>query len=277
MDRGYENLALRAAYMTLAGSRAAALGSRAFSTQGRWAVLYYHSVKDCERAAFRRQARAMAGGATAVSEIGGAAFTGDPRVGLTFDDGFACLMVNAVPALVEYGVPATVFVVSGMLGKTPSWAMPGGHRDAGERMMTAGELRRLPRDLVSLGSHTVTHPRLDRVSSDEVRRELRDSRNAIQDVVGRPVEALAFPHGAYTPECIEIAYELGYRQLFTIDACAFPGPLKHGLIGRFHVAPLESLLELRLKMMGAYDWLFHVRRAKRCILSRGTSCAAAGD
>jgi peptidoglycan/xylan/chitin deacetylase (PgdA/CDA1 family) len=81
-------------------------------------------------------------------------------------------------------------------------------------MLTWDELRELARDpLVTIGAHTVTHRRLARLSDDDARRELADSRARLEAEVGRPVRHLAYPFGgpaACGPREFQLAGEAGF-------------------------------------------------------------------
>ena len=75
---------------------------------------------------------------------------------LTFDDGFVDNLDTLAPLLAELAAPATVFVVSGWLGKP--------HRSAPwTRVVSAEELRALHVLGVEIGAHSVTHPDLSRL------------------------------------------------------------------------------------------------------------------
>jgi peptidoglycan/xylan/chitin deacetylase (PgdA/CDA1 family) len=91
------------------------------------------------------------------------------------------------------------------------------------RVLTAEEIVRLVEGgLVDVGSHTVTHAPLGLLSPAEQRTELRDSRLALERIVGRPVELLSYPFGGVddlTSETASLAALCGYRL-----ACAnWPG------------------------------------------------------
>jgi peptidoglycan/xylan/chitin deacetylase (PgdA/CDA1 family) len=117
-----------------------------------------------------------------------------PAVALTFDDGLASVYRHAWPVLARHGYPATVFLVTGHAGGDSGWpSQPARVRrrpllgwEAAREMAAAG---------IEMGSHTVSHPDLTRLSPDEARAELVASRMAIEDRLGVAVQALAYPYG----------------------------------------------------------------------------------
>ena len=93
---------------------------------------------------------------------------------LTFDDGFVDNLDTLAPLLAELTAPATVFVVSGWLGKP--------HRSAPwTRVVSAEELRALHLLGVEIGAHSVTPPRSEpgrvRGSARRARAEQAGSRS----------------------------------------------------------------------------------------------------
>ena len=259
MERGFSHPILRRAYMGLALARSAGMALGAGKAP-EWVVLYYHAVRDAQREGFLKQMRHVAPRAGSIAEmLDGPGQGPRPRAAVTFDDGFVSVLENAVPVLAAESVPATVFAVAGAPGNKPSWQAG---VDAGETMMTAAQLRQLPADLVTVGSHGMTHRPLDTLPLEEAGEELAGSRRALEDILGRKVTAFAFPYGAYNERLCRMAFDAGYEQVFTIDACGHPGPLPHGLIGRFAAEPDEPEAQFRLKAAGAYDWLWRVRGAK---------------
>lgn len=64
-----------------------------------------------------------------------------------------------------------------------------------DRMMTWDEARAMAGDGISFGAHTVTHPLLTFEQDETVERELADSRRAIEERLGRPARAFAYPNG----------------------------------------------------------------------------------
>ena len=87
------------------------------------------------------------------------------------------------------------------------------------RPMTPDELRRLAAfDGVTIGAHTVTHPSLGALTSEEQERELVESRETLERFLEIPVRLLAYPFGKppdVSPETRAIAQATGYAAAFT--------------------------------------------------------------
>jgi len=82
------------------------------------------------------------------------------------------------------------------------------------RALTWAEIREMSASGIEFGSHTVSHRCLARLSSIEIERELRFSKERIETEIGKPVTALAYPFGgltAFNAEVIGTAHRLGYR------------------------------------------------------------------
>ncbi len=217
-----------------------------------YVILYYHSVRDSERARFADQMRLLRRVATPVGtgdDI--ASVPGVRYCAVTFDDVFENVLSNALPELSGQGIPATIFVTSGTMGRNASW-WPGA--ESRERLISAAQLRGLPNS-VEIGSHTVSHPLLSRLSECAARSELTSSRRDLENVIGRPVTVFSFPYGDVTEELIGWCREAGYRRVFTSLPFLAPFDQTTYVVGRVAVDPSESLFVFRLKLMGAYRWL----------------------
>ncbi|MFO7694295.1 MAG: polysaccharide deacetylase family protein [Vicinamibacterales bacterium] len=124
------------------------------------------------------------------------------RVVLTFDDGFAHLDSQAWPEIARLGFTAILFAVSGRLGGRSDWP---GWPPAVEpfRMMDAHALRDAADAGIEIGAHSVSHPRLSRTPAERVEREIADSQAHLEDAVGRPVRAFAYPFGDAPPAAVD--------------------------------------------------------------------------
>src|SRR5258708_28364377 len=57
------------------------------------------------------------------------------------------------------------------------------------------ELERLDPDVVTIGSHTMTHPILTSLTAEETEAETRDSRMALERRLDRPISVFCYPSG----------------------------------------------------------------------------------
>ena len=139
--------------------------------------------------------------------------SGAPVDGLatvTFDDGLVGVAEHAAPILDELGLPATIFAVSDRLGASPDWW------EGARRTLSARELREVcSASQLSLGSHSRTHRSLPTLDHDVLRDELDGSRRRLEDVVGHPVDLLAYPSGHHDQRVRTAARAAGYRAGFT--------------------------------------------------------------
>jgi peptidoglycan/xylan/chitin deacetylase (PgdA/CDA1 family) len=223
-------------------------------------VLYYHGIGAGQRERFARQMNEVLR-LTQPIHIGAELKpNGAERYcGITFDDGFVSVMENALPELETRRIPATLFVPTGNMGSRPAWitnpASPANH----ERVVSRAELAALKdRQLVTVGSHSVSHPNFVKLDEAQATVEFKQSKADLEAVLGRPVRLFSFPHGAYNQSLLELAREAGYERVLTIKPECISVPDANFVQGRVAVGPDDWPLEFRLKLLGAYRWLARV-------------------
>lgn len=228
-------------------------------------ILYYHAVPGCKRAAFGRQMDTLARHAEVVpADWSDVTNNGPPAVAITFDDAFVSVAENALPTLAERGFPCTVFAPSGVLGRAPDWSMES-TADSGEVVLDAERLRQIQGPLVTIGAHSISHPRLTRLSLERADAEISGSRDYLAQILGCPISLFAFPYGDYNTGIAALCSREGFKHAFTITPASVDVRKESLLRGRVAVDPEDGPLEFRLKVAGAYAWLRWVSSIKRLI------------
>ncbi len=85
-------------------------------------------------------------------------------------------------------------------------------------MLTWDELRRIARDGMAVGAHTVTHPILTRMSEQEAAREIVESRQRLETALDVPVRHFAYPNGRpddVSPAVRRLVKWAGFRSAYT--------------------------------------------------------------
>lgn len=161
---------------------------------------------------------------------------------LTFDDAYADFLENAAPVLLQHQYPATVYAVSGMLGRTSEWDRGSGPEPA--PLMTAAQLREVQQLGFTVGSHTKNHLRLAEQTPDTVQAELKDSKMTLEDILGQSVDHLCYPYGSHNLATLHASNEAGYLTAATCQRAA--------------ATAADDLLSLPRKAISRGDSLFGV-------------------
>ncbi len=131
--------------------------------------------------------------------------TGLPQrpVLLTFDDGSATHHSVALPVLTDLGFLATFFPMTVVLNK-PDW-------------LSDDQLRDLDRAGMTIGAHTWDHQRIDRLTDDHWVTQLDQPRAQLAEILGHPVDLMAYPFGVWSQEALSHVAAAGYRAAFQLS------------------------------------------------------------
>jgi peptidoglycan/xylan/chitin deacetylase (PgdA/CDA1 family) len=101
-----------------------------------------------------------------------------------------------------------------LLEQLSVWIHAGPEGRITHRTLSADELVCLDKGgLVEIGAHTVTHPVLSTLSIPNQQSEIQQSKADLENILGRPVRSLAYPHGSqgdYTKATMAIAQKAGF-------------------------------------------------------------------
>jgi peptidoglycan/xylan/chitin deacetylase (PgdA/CDA1 family) len=251
----------------------AATVGRLAGAPGRLRILVFHDVGDDGSDLFAVTKRRLADylsllkdqGYTTVragdlAAAGPAALSGERLAVLTFDDAYAAQRDIAAELLAQHGMTATFFVISSFLSQDRSRCVFAGKQ---HDFLGAEDLRQMALAGFEIGSHSHTHALCGTLSPDQVEREAALSKQILQQELGRPVTAFAYPYGrqrAFSGATRAALQKSGYATAFTVEGTRVgqdcdPLRLPRTCIGRF-----DTPATFRRKLHGCYDFIGRVRK-----------------
>jgi peptidoglycan/xylan/chitin deacetylase (PgdA/CDA1 family) len=123
------------------------------------------------------------------------------EIDITFDDGNDSDFTIAFPMLAEARMSSTFFVLAGRFDQKGALS-----RAQTVEMAEAG---------MAIGSHGHDHIDWTKASDDQMRRELHDARGRIEDCLGKAVDKVSIPFGAFDARVLRLISKAGYRQVYT--------------------------------------------------------------
>lgn len=126
---------------------------------------------------------------------------------ISFDDGYRTTLTNAWPLLRKTGFSATVFLVSGLIGKTNSWD----ENEIQEPLLDEADVLKMHGEGCSFGSHTRTHIALTKTPADIASRELNESREELETLLDEPVTSFCYPYAKQNAVVRGLVRAAGYN------------------------------------------------------------------
>jgi peptidoglycan/xylan/chitin deacetylase (PgdA/CDA1 family) len=139
----------------------------------------------------------------------------DRRVVLTFDDGFRNVWEHALQPLAAHGFTATQFLVANFIGQLNQWEMREG--EVREHLMDVAQVKDWLSAGHKIGSHSLSHPYLTRLSIRDAREQIVTSKKKLEDTFGVPVEDFCYPYGNWNEAVRDLVMEAGYRTACAAD------------------------------------------------------------
>ena len=140
---------------------------------------------------------------------------------VTVDDGGISYYTEVADRLEAYGWRGYCFVSTDYIGT--------------RGFLDVQQLRELDARGHVIGSHSASHPaRIHALGPDAIRREWRESRSVLEDLLGHEVHTASVPGGYYARQVAHAAGDAGIRVLFTSEpTCAVREERGCTLMGRF--------------------------------------------
>jgi len=124
-------------------------------------------------------------------------------VAITFDDGYRDNLTVALPLLEKFRLPMTLFVTAGFIGR--------------DEYLSLQDLREISRHpLVTIGAHGLWHRHFTRLTTEEARFELIESRRLLEGMIDRKVDLMAWPFGECNARLERLSAQCGYRASWSV-------------------------------------------------------------
>ncbi len=178
---------------------------------------------------------------------------------ITFDDGYASWISEALPILKKYNAQALFFINSGLVDvslndeETAVYMKKRLHLFP-KKALTWEGVRMLVKEGHMIGGHTRTHAHLGKASPKKTRREIDEDKKVIEAQIGKKITEFAYPFGTrrhVTELAKQEVQALGYSRGYTA--------ISRFVSGDLYATPrmcIESGLSprmLRWWVLGAYD------------------------
>ncbi|MBN2040495.1 MAG: polysaccharide deacetylase family protein [Spirochaetes bacterium] len=111
---------------------------------------------------------------------------------ITFDDGYRSVYDHAYPVMKKYGYKGIIFLITDRIEK-----------DWNRMFMNREQINELIKEGWEIGSHTITHPKLNQISMEEATNEIIASKKTLEDMFGVKVISFAYPYGLFNKKVID--------------------------------------------------------------------------
>ncbi|MDF0551919.1 sulfotransferase [Kamptonema sp. UHCC 0994] len=181
---------------------------------------------------------------------------------ITFDGGYLNFFNYAWPLLKRYGFKATVFLVAARIGTTNIWESA----DSPEvPLLGWSEICQLRDEGVDFGSLGTTYQPLSLLSPREIVQEALRSQFILEQRLGIPVKAFAYPYGDFDPIVQDLIRACGYT--YGLSYLSGINDLNDSLLalGRIDMMPIDGWQDL------VGNFIDQLRRIKKQFISQFTN------
>lgn len=130
---------------------------------------------------------------------------------VTFDDGYQDNLINALPILEKYKIPAAFFISATLVGEI----------FYGKQLLNWDEIRELSKkNFITIGSHGMKHENYAQITMNEIESNLKLSKKIIEEKISRNILAFAFPYAKFSGD-LERINNNTYQLIFSRNGCLF--------------------------------------------------------
>lgn len=133
--------------------------------------------------------------------------------GITFDDGFQNVFLNALPVLTDLGFTSTNYLVPNQFSGGNVWDAQ--NNVPFSPLMSKTEARAWIEAGQEVGSHTLDHVHLPELPPEQAAHQILHSRHVLSDALKQEVTAFCYPYGQFSAEHAEMVLDAGYLNATT--------------------------------------------------------------
>lgn len=170
---------------------------------------------------------------------------------VTLDDGYLDNLHAALPVLQRLGFTATVYMVSGCIGRHNVWDAQ--KLGIEKPLMNLAELRQWRAGGMEVGAHTRSHPHLTGCSDAALREEIGGCKRELEDLLGEAVPQFCYPYGDVDDRVADVVREAGYTAATSTRRGRAPAGSDPMRYPRIQVARHHLLPQFALRAFTAYE------------------------
>lgn len=179
-------------------------------------VLMYHSVADdghflsVSSSVFKQQIEYMKNNGFTFLRSDDLLFgnINNKSVLITFDDGYENNFSIASKILEQYHIPAIFFIATDLVGL----------ENKGIKIMNWEQVGLLSKNnLFEIGAHSISHKKLHKMSIEELKKEVMESKLILEEKIKKNIKSFAYPFGRYNKIVVDMVKQNGYQLAFSIN------------------------------------------------------------
>lgn len=121
-----------------------------------------------------------------------------------------------------------------------------------QNILSWNEIKKMDKNGIDFGGHTVNHPILTNIPIDEAKWEIRESKNRIEEVLGYPVTTFSYPNGDFNNDISSLVKNSGFNCSVSVN----PGVVNNSVNELYQINRIDGALKdfhaLKLNLCGLW-------------------------